>query len=177
MIFRSIVLILQLASIAESASRQRMLDAYQRLPPHFEANQGQFDRQVKFLAHGNGPDLSLTAIEALLKLPGSRPTVITMRVEGGDPAARVSGLERLPGESNYFLGADPRQWRTHVPHFARVRSEEIYPGIDLIYYWKQRQIEFDFVVAPGADPQAILLSFKGARPGLDAEQKDLNGRK
>ncbi len=169
MILRLIVAISIPVCIAQSANRQRMLDAYQNLPLYFEANQGQCERQVKFLAHGNGPDLFLTSTEALLKLSGATPALVRMRVEGGDPTARVLGLDKLSGESNYFLGNDPGQWRTHVPHFARVRSEQVYPGIDLIYYGKQRQIEFDFMVAPGADPQTIRLSFEGARPSLDAQ--------
>src|SRR5205823_6767041 len=95
--------------------------------------------------------------------------LVRMRVEGGDPAARVSGLEKLRGESNYFFGNDPKQWWTHVPHFASVRYEQVYSGVDLIYYGNQRQLEFDFVVAPQADPRAIRLSFQGARPSLDAQ--------
>src|SRR5439155_646519 len=78
------------------------------------------------------------------------------------PAPLVSGLEELPGRANYFIGNDPAQWRTNVPTYAKVHYREVYPGIDLVYYGNQRQLEYDFIVAPGADPQSIVLDFQGA---------------
>src|SRR6187402_3831598 len=123
------------------------------LPIHFEANHGQFRKPIQFVS----PGLMLAPLEA--QFPVSEDRAIRMTLEGGNPAARVDGLDKLPGESNYFVGGDPRQWRTHVPHFSRVRAQEVYPGIDLIYYGKGRQLEFDLVVAPGADPGAIRLRF------------------
>jgi len=88
-----------------------------------------------------------------------------MRVKlvGANPKARASALEELPGKSNYFVGNDPSQWRTGLPTYAKVRYENIYPGIDLVYYGNQRQLEYDLVVAPGADPSAIKLVFEGTR--------------
>ncbi len=74
----------------------------------------------------------------------------------------LTGLEKLPGKSNYFIGNDPKKWRTNVSRYSRVKYQEVYPGIDLIFYGKQGQLEFDFVLAPGADPKVIELSFGGA---------------
>jgi len=131
---------------------------FANVPLHFEPNPGPY----RFISHG----FSLAPTEA--RFPVANDRAVRMFVEGGNSAARMDGLEKLPGESNYFAGGDPRHWRTHVPHFARVRAAQVYPGIDLIYYGKGRELEFDFVVAPGADPRIIRLHFDGATPRLDA---------
>ena len=73
----------------------------------------------------------------------------------------MTGLGEQPGRSNYFIGKDPARWRTGIPNFARVRYEGAYPGIDLVYYGNQRQLEFDFIVSPGSDPGIIRLEFEG----------------
>ncbi len=91
-----------------------------------------------------------------------------MKLVGANPSPDVAGLEELPGKSNYFIGNDPKKWRSNVPHYARVAYRQVYPGIDLVYYGNQQQLEYDFVVAPGADPDAIRLGFEGADEiGLD----------
>jgi hypothetical protein len=74
----------------------------------------------------------------------------------------VRGLNELEGKSNYFIGNNPRKWHSAVPNYAKVKYENVYPGIDLVYYGNQRQLEYDFVLAPGAEPEAIQLSFQGA---------------
>src|SRR5262245_27104609 len=88
-------------------------------------------------------------------------SAITMRLIGANPKAQIEGLDRLPGVSNYFIGDDPSQWRTNIPHFAKVRNREAYPGIDLVYYEKGQQLEFDFVISPGGNPDSIELVFEG----------------
>lgn len=85
-----------------------------------------------------------------------------MRMLGSNPHARVQGGELQTGKVNYFLGSDPQKWRHNVPLFGSVRYEEMYPGVDLVYYGNQRQLEYDFVVKPGADPNRIRLAFPGA---------------
>ena len=181
---------------APAVSTPQAAEAYGRLPLSFEANQGQSDRQVKFLSRGSGYALFLTRKEAVLTLrkpdgkalsrahlataafakdkpePQSE-TVLRMRLVGANATARVTGLKELPGKSNYFIGNDPRKWRTDVPNYAKVKYAQVYPGVDLVYYGHQRQLEFDFVVRPGADPRAIKLEFgKQAALRLD-EQGDL----
>ena len=76
-------------------------------------------------------------------------------------AAAATGASPLPGKSNYFIGNDPAKWHRDIPQFARVRYQDVYPGVDLVYYGNQGQLEYDFEVAPGADPGQIALRFQG----------------
>jgi hypothetical protein len=149
-------------------TNSRAIDAYERLPLRFEANAGQTDAQVKFLSRGNGYSLFLTPTEAVLKLRNKKSTgatnrqaVVRMKLTGASPAPQVEGVDVLPGRSNYFIGSDPSQWRRGVASYRKVRYGDVYPGIDLIYYGNQQEIEYDFVVAAGADPNAIKLTFNG----------------
>src|SRR5439155_23827222 len=87
---------------------------------------------------------------------------LQMKLVGANASPRVAGLEKLNGKSNYFLGKDPTKWRTNVSLYAKVKYDSVYPGVDLVYYGNQGQLEYDFVVAPGADPKAINLEIQGA---------------
>jgi hypothetical protein len=93
----------------------------------------------------------------------AQSAVLRMRLVGANSGAKITGQNELPGKVNYFIGNDPEKWRTNVATFAKVRYEEVYSGIDLVYYGNQRQLEYDFVVAPGADPTRIRLAFTGAK--------------
>jgi len=101
---------------------------------------------------------------------------------GAGASRNIVGQQLLPGKSNYLLGRDPSRWITNVPQYARVEYREIYPGIDLVYHGDQEsagfggRLEYDFVVAPGADPNRILLAFEGAgtsSPRFDSASGDL----
>ena len=93
--------------------------------------------------------------------PESRnPAVLRMKLVSANRSPRVTGLDELPGKSNYFIGSDPAKWQTDVRTYAKVKYEGVYPGVDLVYYGNQRQLEYDFVVAPGADPKAIALEIE-----------------
>ncbi len=138
-----------------------------KTPLHFEPNRGQTDARVKFLARGPGYTLFLTPGEAVLNLlSGRQPdsaareqAAVRMQLVGANSKAHLEGLEPLSGKSNYFLGNDSKKWRTNVPHYAKVRQQGVYPGIDLVYYGNPRQLEYDFVLSPGADPEKIRLEF------------------
>lgn len=153
------------ATQARQAHKSRLQAAYQRLPLSFEANQGQADARVRYLSRGAGYTLFLTGTEAVLGLhnaaKGER-ALVRMQLAGANPNPKSAGGDRLPGSVNYFLGKDPKQWRTRVPLYDRVRYDEVYPGVDLVYYGTQRQLEYDFLVAPGADPGQIRLRYGGA---------------
>ena len=83
--------------------------------------------------------------------------MVRMKLVGANPQAKVSGLDELPGKSNYFVGNDPKKWRTNVANYAKVKYKDVYPGVDLVYYGNQGKLEYDFVVQPGADPSQIML--------------------
>jgi hypothetical protein len=154
------------------------------LPLGFEANRGQSDSKVSFLARGSGYSLFLTSSEAVLVLrrfdadarrTGARVShravraghrrnaVLRMRLVNANPRSQVTGHDELPGKSNYFIGDDPAKWRANIPTYARVKYDGVYSGVDLVYYRHRGQLEYDFVVAPGADPRLVTLAFEGAR--------------
>ncbi len=173
------------AANTPAANKLQVVEAYGKLPLSFEANEGQTDNHVDFLSRGSGYTLFLTPTEAVLALrkpvasnrprrdngtprnaeaeqaPAAPTAVLRMKLVGANPSPRVSGLEELPGKSNYFLGNDPSKWRTNVLHYAKVQYEDVYPGVDLVYYGNQRQLEYDLIVNPGTDPGAIQLAFEG----------------
>ncbi len=97
--------------------------------------------------------------------------VVRMRLVGSNARGRVVGLDDLPGRSSYLLGNDPTKWRTNVHTYARVRYQSVYHGIDLVYYGNQSgQLEYDFVVTPGADPSSILLAIDAAGGVVSSEK-------
>ena len=101
--------------------------------------------------------------------------VLRMKLVGANHNTTVSGADELPGKSNYFIGNDPKKWRTNVPNYAKVKYANVYPGVDLVYYGNQQQLEYDFVVAPGADPGAITLAVNRASSGGKPLQVDRDG--
>jgi len=159
-------------------------EAYGRLPLHFQANQGQTASEVKFVSRGTHDTVFLTSTEAVLVLTKPEQakkgeqearvkvigTVLRMAFSDARPNLRVSGEEELSGKANYFIGNDPQKWHTNVPSYKKVRYHNLYSGIDVVYYGNQQQLEYDFVVDPGANPDAIVLSFQGAeRLNVDAQ--------
>ena len=158
-------------------ARARVAESFGKFPLSFEPNRGQTDARVKYLARGRGYTLFLTGDQTVLSLRralqqstidnrrtaiGSGRTVVRMNLVGADPTAQLAGADDLPGRSNYFVGRDPAKWQTNVPHFRRVVQRSVYPGIDVVYYGQQRELEYDFVVAPGADPGDIRFNIQGA---------------
>jgi hypothetical protein len=170
---------------ASSQHEDVALLGYGKLPLGFETNTGQTDPRVKFLSRGRGFSLFLADMEAVvvLKKPDrgrtdptrqiasltgkSNPNqssvggTIRMQLLGANTTAQVVSSDELPGKVNYFIGNDPSKWRTNVPTYAKVKYENVYPGVDLVYYGNQEQLEYDFVLAPGADPSSIGLRFDG----------------
>jgi hypothetical protein len=169
---------------AEQSGRVRAtLDA---LPLAFEANQGQTDPQVKYTARGNGYSVFLTANDTVFaitsaKHPAARPSripgmhsqpqatekmrsaAIDMRLVGGNLKPEIVAGNEVPGVINYYAGSDPKNWHTGVKQYSSVFYRDVYPGVNMVFHGAQRQLEFDFVVSPGADPRTICLGFKGAQ--------------
>ena len=172
----------------DATASVQLFESYGKLPLRFEANQGQTDGDVKFLSRGKGYTMFLTSGGAVMAMrapakenkqsgdvretePGSRErgmesvrsTVLRMNLVGANCVARVVGGEELPGKSNYLIGNDPSKWRIDVPNYDRVKYESVYPGVDLVYYGHQGELESDFLVAAGADADAIRLRIDGAK--------------
>lgn len=165
---------------------------FAKLPLAFEPNRGQSAASVKYLAHGDHYSVFLTGTGATIALKKSAADAMPKSVRGGAGPAKVAALESrikaqseqsavirlsfegardakgvqasnlLPGTTSYLIGNDPKRWHRAVPNYARVRYEGVYPGIDVIYYGKQRELEFDLAVAAGADPDRVRLAFEGA---------------
>ncbi len=171
--------------------RERIREDMGTLPLAFEANQGQIDPQVKFMARGNGYTVFLTANDTVFALrsssqaaaarvpraqalagttqPATEPTpeqartgAIHMHLVGGNPQSPITAGSKLPGHSNYFIGNDCSQWHANVAQYARISRRDAYPGVNMAFYGVQKQLEFDFIVAPGASPAAIRLGVTGA---------------
>jgi hypothetical protein len=156
--------------------------SYGALPMSFEVNQGQADSNVRFLARGPGYTIFLSPGEATLALQSSQPDrqssgkpqpkpptrVLSMKIEGANPSATANALDRLPGVSNYITGNDPSRWHTNIPTYKKVQFEEVRPGVDLVYYGNQRQLEYDFLLAPGVAPQSLAMTFQGSKAAIDS---------
>ena len=172
------------AQVKAQAAQKPAVQNYGSLPLTFEVNRGQTDSRVKFLSRGSGYTLFLTSTEAVLALrehsleerensaadvqadarnSAARSDVVRMRFLGSNAAPQVQGLNELRGRSNYFIGNDPRMWRTNVPTYAKVKYRNVYSGIDVVFYGNERRLENDFLVAPGARPETITLGFESAR--------------
>ena len=96
-----------------------------------------------------------------------------MQLVGASAAPQVVGQDQLPGVSNYLIGNDPSQWHTDIPNYAQVEEQSVYPGVDLVYYGNQQQLEYNFTVAPGADPGVIRMAFTGAESATLDDQGNL----
>lgn len=170
------LLALSLLAVTAAAApvRPDIVDAYGKLPLRFERNDGQTDCEVEYLSRGRGSTLFLTRTEAVLALRGrdardAKRAVLRLRMLGANAAPHVAGEEPLQGEMNYFIGNDRGRWRTGVPTYRRVRYEEVWPGIDMLWHGTRNALEYDFVVAPGVDPSRIALEVAGAeRLRIDA---------
>ncbi|HTC87047.1 MAG TPA: SBBP repeat-containing protein [Bryobacteraceae bacterium] len=125
----------------------------------FEPNRGQSNAQVRYLARTSASTLWLTGKEAVLGTPHG---TLRLRFEGATQAPQITGEDPLPGKANYFQGNDPARWRHDIPLFGQVRYRNVYPGIDVVFYGNPDDLEYDLVVAPGADPRRIHLAYTGA---------------
>jgi uncharacterized protein (TIGR03437 family) len=142
------------------------------VPLSFEPNQGQAPSTVEFLSRGSGYALFLTPGTVVLNLERQQPEAadtLRMSLIGANAKAHAVGLAPQPGVANYFIGNDPKNWRSGIPTYGKVNYAQIYPGVDLVFYGNQRQLEYDFVVAPGADPSRIAWRIDGASARVDAE--------
>ncbi len=166
-----------------AATGNKTTEAYGKLPLHFEPNRGQTDERVEFFARGNGYGIFLQDTSATLVLSrakdgaepgsGSETAVLRMGLVAAGAADAVPE-DRFASRTNYFIGNDPSKWQADVPNYGKVRFANVYDGVDVVYYGNQRRLEYDFIVAPNADPKQIRLDFEGARSlSVDRDSGDL----
>ncbi len=177
---------------ASSAQKTQAIANYSRLPLSFEPNRGQAGSPVKYLARGGQFNVFLTQDEVAFgfaRRHSRRRSVLDMedpaeleppelsslelRLVGANLFSPVLGEEQLGGTANYLVGRDPGQWHVNLPTFAKVRYRNVYPGVDLLYYGNQGELESDFIIAPGADLEAVKLSVAGAEAITVAPSGDL----
>jgi len=158
-------LILQAAK-PETAAAPAMVESLHNLPLAFEWNGGQAPAATDFLARGAGYGVSLSHGNASITLRRAKtvaPVAIELRLAGARNNPKAAGRQELPGKVNYFIGSLPSRWRTDIPTYGRVEYAGVYPGVDLAYYGRQGRLEYDFIVAPRADPSTIRMVLDGAR--------------
>ena len=175
-------------SAPDRTSEARLAHSYRGLPLSFEANRGQTDSEARFLARGRGYALLLTPSKIMFVMNTPRPsdpsdlsvskkplkpTVLELLMMGANPETELLGLKQLASRSHYLNGSRPEEWRTDIRHFARVRYQGLYPGIDLVVYGNQANFEYDFIVSPEVDPSLIELRFRGADQLSLSAQGDL----
>ncbi len=163
-------------TLAFSVPDNRMVGkAYKQPSMSFEANLGQVDKRVHFLTRNKGYNLYLTSNEAVmdLNLSGSPSSILKMKLKDARPSSSVVGQGELPTKSSYFIGNSAKNWTTDIPHYEKVRYNGVYPGVDLIYYGRDQQLEYDFCLAPMADLDQIQIEFEGADKVEIARNGDL----
>ena len=164
-----LVLIALLLTSATPPSIDGKLSTFHTTALRFELNQGQTDSQVMFISRGSNYTLFLTPSEATLRLAKRAPqgSVVRMQFGDGRNIPRITGVEELPGKTNYFIGNDPQKWQTNVPAYAKVRYDDVYPGVDLLFYGNDGYLEHDFIVKSGADPAKIVFTVDGGKVAVN----------
>src|SRR5579863_2597838 len=171
------------AADSKGSYTQDPVTALLRMPLSFEENRGQAQAAFVFVAHGPSYALGVSPTGLSLTLGRTQTAKgdesspyrqvasseraeaarLELRFAGSSGGSLVTGLGLQPGRSNYFIGSDPSQWRRNVPHYSRVRIADVYPGVDVVLYGNQEQLEYDFAVAPKADPHSIQLRAESAQ--------------
>lgn len=149
----------------ESSAMSKVKDSLGKLPLSFEPNRGQTDPRVQFLSRGPGYTVYFTKDETVLSLKDTKTSdaVVRMRFVGGTNSASPTPIDALPGKSNYLKGNDSSKWITGVDEYTKLRYENVYPGIDVLYHGeKSKNLRYDFIVKPGADASAIQMAYEGA---------------
>jgi hypothetical protein len=168
--FGLILCSVSLLGAATNAPAVRQADTVMaRLPLRFEANQGQLSPEVRYTAHAGAYNLQLTNAGPSLTLGSHR---VDISLLDSNRAPQIDALDPQATRTDYYVGKRDG-WRANVASFGRVRYQSVYPGIDIVYYGNRSQLEYDFVIAPGADPRAIRMCFRGAKQVRIGEAGDL----
>lgn len=168
---------------------ERAGKVFNRLPLLFEANAGQAESEAKFVARGDGfglmfkPDsVAMVVKERAKSAPSeagaqaeasSQVAVVHMKMAGANPGPRLTPRGKQPTRLNYMIGSDASNWHADIPTYSELIYEQVYAGIDVRYYGNRRQLEYDFIVSPGADPDRVRLDFEGCQSVSIASNGDL----
>jgi hypothetical protein len=167
---------------ANKETKSKINEQYGKLPLRFEKNIGQTDSNIDFISQNNNytlflsPDKVTFSFEQEKNLNNFRQkpnvnihndnvnatSLLTMNIIQGNSNAEIHEIEKLETVSNYFLNNSQNQWQTNVENFSKIKYTNVYPGIDIVYYGNQRQLEYDFIVAPYTSPDIIRLQFEQA---------------
>lgn len=166
---------------ADAIDTAAITASYGKLPINFEPNIGQAAEPVRFLAHGRGYLFELGDDGARVTLqkpasPGKEPVSarIGWRIESPGPVPTLIGIDPTASKTNYLVGNDPSQWHSDIANYARVKSKQVIPGVDAVYYGNGQQLEYDLVVAPGTDPGNIRMHISGINhASIDKQTGDL----
>jgi hypothetical protein len=172
-----LLFVLVLAGKVTGSAQQAMADsdsmAADYLPLVFESHQGKSVKDVRFLARAGGLTVLLESGRTVLMLPPKQPStrhpvqpkprVVTMELLHSNPESTPQGLDILPGKSNYFIGKQPAKWLVGIPQYGKVGFKSVYPGVDVVYYGSRGQLEYDFVLGPGADPTVLQFRITGVQ--------------
>jgi hypothetical protein len=146
------------------AAERNALEAYGKLPLAFVRNVGQSDARVRYSAQASGASFAFTPREAVFAFTkGKRGHSLGLRFVGASKQVEPEGAAPLPGKVNYLLGNDPATWRTGLPTYGEVVYREVWPGIDLAFRGDGRALKYELRLAPGADPGAIRLAYRGQK--------------
>lgn len=177
----------------DKATKSQINENYGKLPLRFERNIGQTEQNIDFISHNNNYTLFLSPTKATfsfekekninnfvhkLKVKEQNANVeatnsLTMELIGANTSAKAIEIEKLSTTSNYFLNNDKKHWQANVENFAKVQYQNIYPGIDIVYYGNQRQFEYDLIVTPYTSPDIINLQFAEAEKLIINNDGDL----
>ena len=186
----------QAKTIGSVEVKNKIAANFLKMPLSFESNNGQANNQVKFFTRGHGYSLFFTSNELVFTLqknsdskasliskpqklqkPNEHQDIVTevLRAQfvGANQNPIITGADKQQSISNYFIGNDPKKWRTNVPNYSKVNYKNLYPGTEVVFYGNQQRLEYDIHVAPNADPKAFRLSFQGAKSLNINNQGDL----
>jgi hypothetical protein len=170
--------------IAYASPHDKKISDYLNLPLFFEANNGQAPTQIKFLAIGSTYNMLISDNEIVMKIFNKHENpefnnqenssnnkyripynsvAVHMQFVGRNLKSKLMGFDEKPSKSHYFIGDDPNHWTTFVPHYGKVIFKNVYNGVDALFYTKNKNMEYDLVIASGVDPSVIRIAFEGAK--------------
>lgn len=153
----------------DKSTKAKVSESYGNIPLSFIQNDGQMDKEVKFYERASGHTTYFTKEGIYLKLAGKtenndrKSEVMKLTAIGGNKKPKVFAEGMQEGKVNYFIGSNQKKWQTNIPTYGAIVYEGIYKNIDMKFYGNNRQMEYDIIVKPGANPSKVQLSYEGIK--------------